>query len=228
MKGLLHMGRACAVIVATAIVCLPAFTADMPGGKGESWWGQSGATKAPFKDSARSGYWWWPTVAQSNVDDAELWGNRGLVYGDLTQRAEQPDEIPMPVKIVREIPVLNDVLFDFDKAVLKTAGLVIVDRLVAELKAYPEELVQIAGHTCNIGPEEYNDVLSKRRADAIRTYLVDQGVESTRVYAAGYGEERPKVSNDDPESRMQNRRVVFTLVVPEDGEDQQARVDQTD
>lgn len=215
-------------IVAVALVVgVSIFSVVYASDEDYSWWGQSGATKAPYKDSDRSGYWWWPTVAESNVDDSELWGNRGLVYGQLTRRAEQPDVIPIPVQVVREIPVLNDVLFDFDRAILKTAGLAVVNRLVAELKANPDELVQIAGHTCDLGPEEYNDGLSKRRADAVRQYLVNQGIDAERVYAAGYGESQPTASNATPESRKENRRAVFTIVVPED-DDKQARADQTD
>lgn len=210
-------------VLAAIVLGVSGFSAVHASEDDYSWWGQSGATQAPYKDATRSGHWWWPTVAQSNADDAELWGNRGVVYGQLTERAEvvteQPDEIPIPVEVVREVPVLNDVLFDFDKAVLKTAGLAVVDGLVAELKAHPDEMVQIAGHTCSVGDEEYNDELSKRRADAIREYLINQGVEPDRVYAAGYGESQPKASNATPESRVMNRRAVFTIVVPEESGD---------
>lgn len=210
-------------LLAAVVVGVCGFSVVYASEEEYAWWGQSGATQEPYKDASRSGYWWWPTQAQSNERDAELWGNRGVVYGQLTQHAEvveeQPEEIPIPVEVVREIPVLNDVLFDFDKAVIKTAGLAVVDRLVAELKEHPDEMVQIAGHTCSVGPEEYNDDLSKRRANAIREYLINQGVEPDRVYAAGYGERDPKAANDSPETRKLNRRAVFTIVVPEEAGD---------
>ncbi len=60
------------------------------------WWAQSGAGPNPVKASKGSGYWWWPTTPESNVDDSELWGNRGVVYGMFTPAPPAPHPPPPP------------------------------------------------------------------------------------------------------------------------------------
>lgn len=180
-----------------------------------SWWGNSGATPDPVKDSTRSGYWWWPTEPASNANDEELWGNRGVVYSMWEPPAPPaPDPAPAPptappAKPTRSIPVLNNVLFDFDKSVLKAEGKMEVDKVVAMLKEYPGDTVVIEGHTCNVGAEDYNMGLGQRRADAVAKYIADSGVAANRVSTVSYGETQPAVSNDTPASRKLNRRAVF-------------------
>ena len=67
--------------------------------------------------------------------------------------------------------------------------------------------VSVNGHTDWIGPESYNDLLSQRRADAVRRYLVAAGVSAERLEAAGFGESQPVATNESAEGRQQNRRV---------------------
>jgi OOP family OmpA-OmpF porin len=70
----------------------------------------------------------------------------------------------------------------------------------------------VAGHTDSIGTEEYNQDLSVRRAESVADYLVQNGVSRDRLRVVGYGETRPKVPNDTPENRQQNRRVVLSIL----------------
>jgi len=179
-----------------------------------SWWGQTGATPAPVKDSVRAGYWWWPKEPASNVDDTELWGNRGLVYSAFeepapTPRPPEPGEAPEAV--THSIPALSHVLFDFDRSVVKPEGMVSVNKVVTLLKEYPKDTVLVEGHTCSIGTEEYNMGLGQRRADAVKKCLIEGGIGEARITTKSYGESQPAVPNDTPANRKLNRRVVFKI-----------------
>jgi len=185
-----------------------------------SWWGQSGATPAPVKDAVRSGYWWWPTTAKSNANDSELWGNRGVVYAqyaDVKLAAAPPVAPPPPPapapKVVREKPIFNHVLFDFDKAVLKPEGKAEADKVVADLKKFDKDSMVIEGHTCDIGDAAYNMGLGQRRADSVKKYMVEQGIAEGRVTTKSLGETKPAVPNDTPEHRKLNRRAMFDISV---------------
>ena len=103
--------------------------------------------------------------------------------------------------------VLEGVNFDFDKAVIRPQDYAKLDQDVDALKAWGDVDVEVAGHTCSIGTEEYNLGLSQRRAEAVRNYLVSKGVSADRLIARGYGESRPVASNATREGRAQNRRV---------------------
>lgn len=103
--------------------------------------------------------------------------------------------------------VLEGVNFDFDKAVIRPQDYAKLDQDIDALKAWGDVDVEVAGHTCSIGTEEYNLGLSQRRAEAVRNYLVSKGVSADRLTARGYGEARPVASNATREGRAQNRRV---------------------
>lgn len=103
--------------------------------------------------------------------------------------------------------VLEGVNFDFDKAVIRPQDYAKLDQDIDALKAWGDVDVEVAGHTCSIGTEEYNLGLSQRRAEAVRNYLVSKGVPADRLTVRGYGESRPVASNATREGRAQNRRV---------------------
>ena len=110
---------------------------------------------------------------------------------------------PAPVATL----VLEGVNFDFDKAVIRPQDYAILDQNIVALKEWGDVDVEVAGHTCNIGTDEYNLGLSLRRAEAVRNYLVSKGVSADRLTVRGYGESRPAFSNATREGRAQNRRV---------------------
>jgi outer membrane protein OmpA-like peptidoglycan-associated protein len=103
--------------------------------------------------------------------------------------------------------VLEGVNFDFDKAVIRPQDYAKLDQDVEAMKAWGDVDVEVAGHTCSIGTEEYNLGLSQRRAEAVRNYLVSKGVPAERLTVRGYGESRPAFSNATREGRAKNRRV---------------------
>jgi outer membrane protein OmpA-like peptidoglycan-associated protein len=194
--------------------------------KDMSWWGNTGATPDPVKDATRSGYWWWPTTAKSNKDDQELWGNRGIVYYNgykkvcEAAKAPEPAPAPAPAPAPKEAPkaqrtavVLNNVLFDFDKSDLKPAGKTEVDKLAGEMKAHPGDKVVVEGHTCDLGTPDYNMALSQRRASSVKAYLLQQGVDASRVSTQALGLTRPAVPNTSEENRKLNRRAEFKITL---------------
>jgi outer membrane protein OmpA-like peptidoglycan-associated protein len=79
------------------------------------------------------------------------------------------------------------------------------------VKKYNKSVVEVAGHTDNVGAAEYNQQLSERRAGSVAQYLESQGLASNRVVTVGAGETRPVADNSTPEGRQANRRVELTL-----------------
>ncbi len=104
------------------------------------------------------------------------------------------------------------VFFDFDKADLKEESLPDLDRLVEFLQTYPAVRILIEGHTDDVGTDAYNDRLSQRRADAVKQYLVKQGISANRIETKGWGRRRPLVQGTTEEARAQNRRVEVSVI----------------
>ncbi len=109
--------------------------------------------------------------------------------------------------------VIRNVYFDFGTARLKAPSDPELQKLLKVLEENPRYIIEISGHTDNIGGKEFNKWLSKRRAQAIVNYMVKNGQSDGRFLVEGYGEERPMASNDDEEfGRELNRRVEFKVL----------------
>ncbi|MDR1359511.1 MAG: OmpA family protein [Deltaproteobacteria bacterium] len=100
--------------------------------------------------------------------------------------------------------VLRSIQFAFDSAALTRESTPILDEVA---KLINQSRVEIGGHTCSIGTEEYNQRLSERRADAVKNYLIKKGVPAAKITSRGYGESRPKFDNSTDEGRRLNRRA---------------------
>ncbi|MCG8326577.1 MAG: OmpA family protein [Chitinophagales bacterium] len=103
------------------------------------------------------------------------------------------------------LPIKN-LFFDTDKHQIKSASYSSLNRLAELVENYNLQ-VEIAGHTDNVGTANYNKTLSQNRADAARTYLIDQGVDASQISAVGYGLTQPVATNKTDLGRAQNRRV---------------------
>ncbi len=109
------------------------------------------------------------------------------------------------------VVTVGDVLFDTNQSQLKPGGLRNMDKVVGFLKQYPMRKVLIEGFTDSSGSDSLNQQLSDRRADAVRTALVDSGVSGERIRTQGLGEAYPVASNDSADGRQLNRRVEIVL-----------------
>ncbi len=102
---------------------------------------------------------------------------------------------------------LDNVLFDFDKAVIKPEAYSLLDEVAAIMKKNPAMSVEIQGHTDNIGTKAYNKDLSMRRATAVAEYLVKKGILRNRMATTGFGFTKPVALNGTKFGRSLNRRV---------------------
>lgn len=106
----------------------------------------------------------------------------------------------------------TEALFDFDKAVLTPAAKTQLDGLIAKLKTMTLEVAIAVGHADATGDDAYNQKLSIKRAEAVKAYLVSNGVEKNRIYTEGKGETQPAADNKTKQNRAKNRRVVVEIV----------------
>ena len=119
------------------------------------------------------------------------------------------------IQVVRPAPIVElnfeDVYFDFDRSTLRPDALRLLDDAVTKLQANPGKNLIIEGHTCNIGTAEYNLALGERRANAVRQYLIAQGLPADRIKTISYGKERPEVVGSDEGAWARNRVGITSL-----------------
>ncbi|MES2883638.1 MAG: OmpA family protein [Pseudomonadota bacterium] len=107
--------------------------------------------------------------------------------------------------------VLRDINFEFNKATLTPAAKASLDKVTEGLRGQPTMSLLIEGHTDAVGSDAYNLKLSKQRAAAARAYLLEGGVEGSRIESIGMGEAQPIASNKTVDGRAENRRVEFKV-----------------
>jgi outer membrane protein OmpA-like peptidoglycan-associated protein len=106
------------------------------------------------------------------------------------------------------------IVFEFDRAEIMPPSHRILNEVGQLLIDNPEIRIEVQGHTDNIGPREYNMNLSKRRAESVRIYLLENfpEIEQNRIRTAGFGPDMPVTDNDSPTQRALNRRVEFIII----------------
>jgi outer membrane protein OmpA-like peptidoglycan-associated protein len=104
------------------------------------------------------------------------------------------------------------VFFDFGKSTLKPSSYPELNRAVRLMKAVPTMTVEIAGYTDNIGADDVNMKVSQQRANAVQDYLVQNGIDKSRISAKGYGKDSPISDNGTDDGRGENRRVEFVVL----------------
>ncbi len=139
-------------------------------------------------------------------------GGAAMLLSGCMGQAYAPQTAPLPQQY--ELPA--DVLFRFDSAnLLPQASAALEERLSAIRRTYQYPLIRVEGHTDSIGSDAANDTLSLRRAEAVRQWLIGNGIPPAAITVAGYGKRQPIAPNtrpdgsDDPEGRARNRRVVL-------------------
>lgn len=121
--------------------------------------------------------------------------------------AAPPPAPPAPVKVTLQ----TDTLFDFDRSVIKPEGRVRLADFARQLQTIRSDVVIVIGHTDSIGSDAYNMRLGQRRAEAVRAFLISQGVRQ-RIDASSRGEREPVADNKTAAGRAKNRRVVIEVV----------------
>lgn len=106
---------------------------------------------------------------------------------------------------------LPDILFDVDRATIKTEAQIVLAKLTGILLIMRDLNLRVEGHTDSTGSAEYNLRLSRQRADSVYNFLVSQGIDSQRIITAGYGLTRPIADNSTAAGRQQNRRVEIVI-----------------
>lgn len=106
----------------------------------------------------------------------------------------------------------DSIEFDFDKAELRPENRELLSRIAGVLMTADDFSIQVYGHTDDVGSVEYNRELSERRAEAVRRYLVEAGVDEDVIQSKGFGKSSPLVEGTDPEARQRNRRVEIAVV----------------
>ncbi|BBE09927.1 OmpA-OmpF porin, OOP family [Mycoavidus cysteinexigens] len=149
---------------------------------------------------------WTPTTANPKCDGALV-----------VQATETPPVVPQITS--QKVTYQADTLFDFDKAVLKASGKAELDTLVHKVQSLNLEVIVATGHTDKIGKDGYNDQLSMKRAQAVKTYLASQGVDANRIYTEAKGKRNPVVTDCHQKKRKDlieclapNRRVEIEVV----------------
>lgn len=187
--------------------------------------------------SPKNGVWYYPkelVAAQKAVEDARKAGKdkkcpkEFKAVKDMNDTAHEiykacrtKEGIELAKDVIKKAKALCRVVdrmtlttnFDFDKSDIRESDVAKLKKAVEFVKKYPGFKIQLEGHTCSIGTEEYNQGLSERRAAAVKKYLVQEGgIDGKRITTIGYGESNPAATNDTREGREKNRRVEILIL----------------
>lgn len=152
-------------------------------------------------------------IAQSNAESAResAASNKADAAAKAQELQRQIDELKAEATDRGLVLTLGDVLFATGRADLRSGSNNTLDKLIVFLDEYPDRKVTIEGHTDDVGSHEMNQTLSQRRADAVKTYLTQNGIQSMRIAATGMGETQPIADNLSSSGRQQNRRVEVII-----------------
>lgn len=120
-------------------------------------------------------------------------------------------EVTRPSEGEINVRLTSDILFDVNSSALRSTSRDTLRELATNFAQYPDNVIDVEGHTDSSGTNEYNQRLSEQRAASVADYLIDTGVASRNVTVYGYGETRAKSSNDSAEGRQLNRRVEIHI-----------------
>jgi len=166
------------------------------------------STGTPWRNGDGTLCWrdatWTPATAAANCDG---W------LAPKPAAAAKPAAAPASKVAQKKITLQADTLFDFDKSTLKSSGIATLNKVAQDIKKMKLEVVIIVGYTDSVGSDAYNIALGQRRANAVKSFLTnDGGVEATRVYTESKGKADPVASNATAEGRAKNRRAVIEVV----------------
>ncbi len=140
---------------------------------------------------------------------------KSLSFNYTAASHQSPVEVNIELELIKTnaTAVLNNVFFETDRYDLKEKSLTELQEVARFLLDNPKIRVEIGGHTDNVGTAAYNFQLSQKRAQSVASYMVRQGIESSRIIQKGYGSQQPVKPNDTEENRRVNRRIEFKIVL---------------
>jgi len=155
-------------------------------------------------------------VLNQNREHALYVSKEGYLFKSMTfASSDSTPSISLDILLERaekdRIEVLSNIFFGTGKYALDEKSKVELQKLGSFLNNNPRLIIEISGHTDDIGSDKENMELSKQRAQSVTTYLVDYGIQSNRLSAVGYGKTKPKVSNTTEENRRLNRRIEWRI-----------------
>ena len=170
------------------------------------------ASGAPVRNGTQELCWrdanWTPATAHPDCDGAIKAAPAPAKVA--VPAAPAPTVLKAPVAVKQTYAA--DAFFDFDRAVIKPEGRAKLNSLVRAINSIELEVVIAVGHTDSVGTDAYNQKLGQRRANAVKAYLVGQGVSANRVYTESRGESQPVADNKTAAGRAKNRRVEVEVV----------------
>lgn len=181
-----------AVLFATVAVAGSAVASDNWDNVDKQQW-KNGTNELCWRNN-----YWTPATAAAGCDGAIV--------------ASKAKPAPAPAPVSSRVTFSADAFFDFDKATLKPEGKATLNDLASKIKNIKLETLITTGHTDSIGSDAYNQRLSLRRANAVKAYLVSQGVAADRIVVEGKGETKPVADNKTAAGRAKNRRVEVEVV----------------
>jgi len=143
-----------------------------------------------------------------------------FVSRDIDLRKKKIPKIKLNVELPKPIPndiayssALLNVFFEINQSKLRPESKSELDRFLKLIESHPEwRKIEIGGHTCDLGPKDYNKILSLKRAQSVVEYLCNHGIDKNRLIAVGYGYDKPLVKGFTDAARKKNRRVEFKVV----------------
>ncbi len=143
-----------------------------------------------------------------NVDDS--CPDEAEVYNKFKDKDGCPDE--RPAEIEEFNGVIKGINFASGKAKIRSSSYKVLKKAIRVLNKYPEIRIEVSGHTDSVGKHDANVSLSERRAESVKQYLVDSGIDESRIETKGLGPDEPIADNDTKAGRAENRRIEFKLL----------------
>jgi outer membrane protein OmpA-like peptidoglycan-associated protein len=183
-----------------------------------SWW-PTDAKPSPVKDEERGGYWWWPNQPGKVMP----WGNRGYVYVYKIIFDYKAEELPPPKPkelrpslLIKKIIKNVKIYFDYNKADLRDDAAKILENAVSALNKNPETSILITGN-CDIrGSETYNEKLGKQRGEAVRKFMLDNGISENRIRIVSRGKLDAVAPITDLVGMQKDRNAQFMIAEVEE------------
>ncbi len=182
------------------------------------WW-PTDAKPSPVKDTQRGGYWWWP----AEPGKIKPWGNRGYIYLYKIIYDYKEEELPpaqpqemRPSLLIRRIIKNVKIYFDYDKASLRSDARDVLSDAVGVLKRNPQADILITGNADVRGTENYNLKLGRKRAQAVKQFILDSGIAEENIRIVSRGKLDAVAPVSDLEGMAKDRNAQFMIAEVEE------------